>query len=159
MSSPASATSMLDKLLARSAALQQKLDSMTTSKPGGARAGELREAVKTGGPSAMLDRCLTRTHALNSKVDKLSTDMVASKLITNSETSSARTKPDLQDAPKQQVHGCAEEGEIFATPPGCVNIVDPTVDKPASCDDFVADREVMANLYSVAFSLFDSQTV
>ena len=33
------------------------------------------------------------------------------------------------------------------------------MDNPASCDDFVTDGEVLANLYDVASSLFDNQTV
>ena len=153
MSSPASATSMLDKLLARSAALQQKLDSMTTSQPRGARAGKVREAVEISGPSAMLDRCLTRTHALHGKVDKLSTDMAASRQISNLETTLPRTMPGFQDATKQH-------GEFLANTTD--SIVDSTVkikplDAPASCENFVADCEVMD--VDVASSLFDRQTM
>ena len=140
MSSPSSATSMLDKLLARSATLQKKLDRMTTSQPGRARAGEVFEAVGTNGPSAMLDRCVTRTNALNSKVDKLSTDVAASRLISDLETTTPRTRPGFQNAPKQQVQvrkltitdiaqnspaGCTKEGELWINPTGCGSIMDP----------------------------------
>ena len=79
--SSASATSLLDKLLAQTRAVQQKLDVMTTPPSGGTtskEAGVSRgPSSPTGQPVATLDRCLVRAQTLLNKADKLSAGVAA----------------------------------------------------------------------------------
>ena len=75
MSSSSKATNMLDKLLARSAILHQKLDKLAHPRPTSSRA--LKMIADTGArtPSAVLDRCLSRAKELNDRVDRMSTEL------------------------------------------------------------------------------------
>lgn len=82
MSSTATANSLLDKLLAQAAPMQQILETMTTSPSGGAKAEEVVEAKvardkPTGRPGAILDSCLARARTLHIKMDKLSAEVSA----------------------------------------------------------------------------------
>ena len=82
MSSSATSKSLLDKLLAQAATMQQKLEMMTTSPSGGVKAEEVVEAEAardkpTGRPGAILDSCLARARTLHIKMDKLSAEVSA----------------------------------------------------------------------------------
>ena len=82
MSSSATANSLLEKLLAQAATMQQKLEMMTTSPSGGVKAEEVVEAEAardkpTGRPGAILDSCLARVRTLHIKMDKLSAEVSA----------------------------------------------------------------------------------
>ena len=82
MSSTATANSLLDKLLAQAATMQQKLEMMTTSPSGGVKAEEVVEAEAardkpTGRPGAILDSCLDRALTLHIKMEKLSAEVSA----------------------------------------------------------------------------------
>ena len=62
--------------------MQQKLEMMTTSPSGGAKAEEVVEAEAardkpTGRPGAILDSCLARARTLHIKMDKLSAEVSA----------------------------------------------------------------------------------
>ena len=74
--SSATATSLLDKLLARTRTVQQKLDMMTNPPAKGAMAEEAgvdrSPSTPAERPGALLDGCLSQAQTLLNKVDKLS---------------------------------------------------------------------------------------
>ena len=88
LSSPATANSLLDKLLAKTATMQQKLAGMTqsgqishletaTRPPFQLARGTASPLVGTPSPGAILDSCLARACTLNVKMDKLSAEVSA----------------------------------------------------------------------------------
>ena len=74
--SPSSkATNLLDKLLARSATLHRRLDSLTNPVPTNSRTTKVQGDQGVRKPGATLDSCLSRAHELHDKVDKVTTKL------------------------------------------------------------------------------------
>ena len=75
VSQSSKASNLLDKLLARSATLHQRLDSLTTPVPTSSRPTKVQGDQGVRKPGAILDSCLSRAQELNDKVDKVTTKL------------------------------------------------------------------------------------
>ena len=74
MSPSSKATNMLDKLLARSATLHQKLDKLAYPRLPSSRALKLQADPGARRPDTVLESCLSRAKELNDKVDRMTNE-------------------------------------------------------------------------------------
>ena len=119
------ASNLLDKLLARSATLHRRLDSMTNPVPTNSRSTKVQGDQGVRKPGAILDSCLSRAQELNDKVDMVTTKLktpailvaVAGQKANSGHTSDSRPPKAAQVHVKIQTKGNTAEN----SPIGCTS--------------------------------------